>query len=247
MAAAVALASTVIAPQPAQAVGLNFDGLSQVRKRLVSGAFATALGPTPGAGTSRLAVGAGDDNGGVEASTVPPAQLNAAGAPSNYQPAVGGAPACATRLGSNVKVNQNCENLTDADLQGRGQAQNETSIAHDPSQPDHLLASYNDYRRGDGNCYGAYSLDGGKSWNDTTIPTGFTRGQPTFGAPREYWQAGGGHLGRVRHQGQRLLQLPGVQPGGRRLAEPGPVKRFLRLSLDRQRRCVMEFPRPAGG
>ena len=186
-----ALAWTAIAPQPAQAVGLNFDGLSPVQKRLVSGAFATALGPTPRAGTSRLAVGAGDDNGGVEASTVPPAQLNAAGAPSNYQPAAGGAQTCATHLGSNVKVNQNCVNLTDADLQGRGQAQNETSIAHDPSQPDHLLASYNDYRRGDGNCYGAYSLDGGKSWNDTTIPTGFTRGQPTFGAPREYWQAGG--------------------------------------------------------
>ena len=68
----------------------------------------------------------------------------------------------------------NCINITDADLQGRGQAQNETSIAIDPMNPQHILASQNDYRRGDGNCYGAYSLDNGRSWNDTTIPMSFT-------------------------------------------------------------------------
>lgn len=37
-----------------------------------------------------------------------------------------------TRAG-NVKVNQNCLNITDADLQGRGQAQNETTVAVDPT------------------------------------------------------------------------------------------------------------------
>ena len=39
------------------------------------------------------------------------------------------------KLGSNVKVNHNCLNLTDSDLQGRGQAQNETWVAVDPNNP----------------------------------------------------------------------------------------------------------------
>ena len=57
--------------------------------------------------------------------------------------------------------------------------------------PDHMVASQNDYRRGDGNCYGAYSLDGGHHWSDTTIPMSFTYGATTWGTAREYWQAGG--------------------------------------------------------
>jgi hypothetical protein len=98
---------------------------------------------------------------------------------------------CPVNYGDNVKVNQNCLNLTDADLQGRSQANNETSIAQDPNHPSHLVASDNDYRRGDGNCGIAYSTDNGKNWTDATTPSGFTRGQPTWGKPREYWQAGG--------------------------------------------------------
>ena len=60
---------------------------------------------------------------------------------------------CPANRGSNVRVNQNCQNLSDPDLAGRGQAQNETSIAQDPRNPRHIVASQNDYRRGDGNCY----------------------------------------------------------------------------------------------
>jgi hypothetical protein len=97
---------------------------------------------------------------------------------------------CGLRIGSNVKVNQNCLNLSDPDLQGRGQAQNETSIAIDPQNPNRIVASYNDYRRGDGNCGTSYSSDQGKSWDDATMPTNFTRGTP-FGTAREYWQGGG--------------------------------------------------------
>jgi hypothetical protein len=116
--------------------------------------------------------------------------------PQNYFP---GSDECQTDLGDNIKVNQNCLNVTDPDLQGRGQTQNETSVAVDPNNPDHIVASYNDYRRGDGNCGVSYSRDRGHTWNDSTVPTGFTRGnatigpgQPPFGtAPREYWQAGG--------------------------------------------------------
>ena len=46
--------------------------------------------------------------------------------------AAGSETGCPANRGSNVRVNQNCLNLTDPDLQGRGQAQNETAIAQDP-------------------------------------------------------------------------------------------------------------------
>ncbi len=99
---------------------------------------------------------------------------------------------CHKLNGTNVQVNQNCLNLTDPDLQGRGQAENETSIAADRYNPQHIMASYNDYRRGDGGCYGSYTLDGGNHWFDTTIPFSFTRAGTTFsGGSRQYWQAGG--------------------------------------------------------
>ncbi|HEX4521842.1 MAG TPA: sialidase family protein [Gaiellaceae bacterium] len=97
---------------------------------------------------------------------------------------------CAQKLGPNVQVNQNCLNLSDPSLQGRGQAQNETALAIDPMSPNRMVASYNDYRRGDGTCGSSLSTDGGKSWTDSTVPNGFTDGAP-FGKAREYWQGGG--------------------------------------------------------
>jgi len=108
---------------------------------------------------------------------------------------------CGIRRAGNIKVNQNCLNVSDVDLQGRGQAQNETAIAVDPNNERHVVAGYNDYRRGDGTCGASYSLDGGRTWNDATVPNGFTRGNAGniqsedglgFGnKPREYWQASG--------------------------------------------------------
>jgi hypothetical protein len=98
---------------------------------------------------------------------------------------------CPANRGANVRVNQNCLNLTDPDLQGRGQAQNETAIAQDPNNPSRIVASQNDYRRGDGNCYTAYSSDDGRSWTDSTPPMGFTRGDAFGDVARQYWQAGG--------------------------------------------------------
>jgi hypothetical protein len=97
---------------------------------------------------------------------------------------------CPVNHGSNIRVNQNCENLSDPDLAGRGQAQNETAIAQDPNHPNRIVASMNDYRRGDGNCYSSYSSDSGKTWTDSTPPMSFTRGT-LWGKPRQYWQAGG--------------------------------------------------------
>ena len=98
---------------------------------------------------------------------------------------------CPVNHGANVRMNQNCLNLTDPDLQGRGQAQNETAIAQDPNNPDRMVSSSNDYRRGDGNCYSYYSGNGGKTWQDSTPPMGFTRGTSFGDVARQYWQAGG--------------------------------------------------------
>src|SRR5437870_13818789 len=69
-----------------------------------------------------------------------------------------GSDSCPTNQASNIKVNQNCLNLTEPDLQGRGQAQNEESIAADPNQPNHSIASYNRYRCCDGTCRVSYIL-----------------------------------------------------------------------------------------
>src|SRR5947208_296363 len=44
---------------------------------------------------------------------------------------------CPRSHGNNVRVNQECQTLSDPDLAGRGQAQNETFIAQDPNAPRH--------------------------------------------------------------------------------------------------------------
>ena len=97
---------------------------------------------------------------------------------------------CPASRGDNVKVNQNCLNVADADLEGRSQAQNETAIAIDPNRSDRVVASYNDYRRGDATCGSTFSRDGGRTWADSTVPNGFTRGD-AVGAARQYWHASG--------------------------------------------------------
>jgi hypothetical protein len=137
------------------------DEMNAEQERLISGFAAFELGKS------------GNDNPG----TVDPATYNARGSGD-----------CANNISSNIKVNQNCLNLSDPSLQGRSQAQNETSISVDPNNPNHVVASYNDYRRGDGTCGVSWSTDGGRTWNDSTTPNGFTRGTTR---PRQYWQASG--------------------------------------------------------
>ena len=144
----------------------SYSKLNAIQKRILSGAADLELNPS---------------------STSARAAINS---PGQFAQANDGR-ACSATLGSNVKVNQNCLNLSDTNLQGRGQAQNETAIAVDPMQPNHLVASYNDYRRGDGTCGTSFSLDGGRSWSDSTLPNGFTSGAAFGGAARQYWQAGG--------------------------------------------------------
>jgi hypothetical protein len=173
----------------ARAERLNYAHLNKIQKRIVSQTLASALGPRS---TGRHLKLIGDDEGGGPdgAPFTPPASYgspNGTGTPSNYFPTRQGT--CSQRLGSDVKVNQNCLNVTDPDLQGRGQANNETSISVNPFDARDLVASDNNYIRGDGTCGAHFSLDGGRSWSDTTVPNGFTRGPSGFA--REYWEAGG--------------------------------------------------------
>jgi hypothetical protein len=160
--AALLLAQSAPTAAPVSASG--YSQLTTLQKKLLSGSTSLELNPetTPSARSAQRA--------------------------GNYVPSSDDG--CPVNLGSNIKVNQNCLNITDPALQGRGQAQNETAIAQDPFNPQNVVATYNDYRRGDGNCYGSFSRDGGRTWTDTTIPMGFTRGG-SFGAARQYWQAGG--------------------------------------------------------
>ncbi len=101
-------------------------------------------------------------------------------------------PPCAgTSIGSNIRVNQNCLDVSDLDLGGPAQVNNEGAVAQDPNNLGHLVAADNDFRFGDMGCIAAYSGSTGSSWKDSIIPIGFTRGTATFGTAREYWQTTG--------------------------------------------------------
>src|SRR5690349_14490471 len=158
----VALSLNVVTGSTAAAAPFGYAQLNSIQKRLASGLLTSELG----------------DAQSLAKKAAPATEFKAATV------------SCTDHFGKNVKVNQNCLNVTDPDLQGRGQAQNETWAAVDPNNANHVIASYNDYRRGDGTCGVSYSQNAGKTWADTTTPNGFTRGT-AFGAARQYWQAGG--------------------------------------------------------
>ena len=169
VAVAVAFAPAAFRTQHSSAAAqtLSLPGLNHVQQRILSG-FASF-----------------EDNIGVPANAPDPhAAARMAGTSAS-------ADLCPAKIRSNVLVNQNCLNISDPDLQGRGQAQNETTIAENPSNPRQVVGGFNDYRRGDGSCYGAFSGNGGSSWTDTTLPNGFTRGTAFGDVAREYWQASG--------------------------------------------------------
>jgi hypothetical protein len=159
----------------ATAQGVSGSALTAVQKRHVSGVVSVEL-------DSQVA----SSRAPVHAQALSALALSTT---SNTLPNFSGK--CSVNRGSNIEVNQNCLNLSDSDLQGRSQAQNETSIAQDPNAPNHLVAGFNDYRRGDGTCGTSWSVDGGATWQDSTLPTGFVRGTTFGGVAREYFHAGG--------------------------------------------------------
>jgi hypothetical protein len=144
----------------------SLNGLSPIQQRILSG-FAAFEGNVGGSARTAQA-------------------RPATPAPTSPAPDL-----CPGNLGANRRVNQNCLNVTDATLQGRSQAQDETAIAQNPGNTRQLVAGFNDYRRGDGTCGAAFSSNGGASWSDTTLPNGFTPGSAFGGVARQYWQASG--------------------------------------------------------
>ncbi|MFL5967625.1 MAG: sialidase family protein [Gaiellaceae bacterium] len=166
MASALALAVGPTYTRHDVAQGFDPTKLPEIEERLLSGFASLELG-------------------------IPNSNTNEGGQPSSYNPR--GNDQCPNNIASNIKVNQNCLNISNPSLAGRGQAQNETSIAINKQNTNQLVGSQNDYRRGDGNCYAGYSTDSGRTWNDSTIPMSFsTGGGNNFpNGSREYWQAGG--------------------------------------------------------
>jgi hypothetical protein len=158
--------------------------------------------------------------------------------PSSY---ISGRDDCPQASRGNVKVNQNCQNVSDSDLQGRAQAQNETSIAYNPSNPRQMVASFNDYRRGDGNCYGAWSTDGGRTWNDSTVPMSFTRGTG-YGAARQYWQAGGDTSVAFDTKGNAYLSCQVFQRGQPTSANPDLSSAFFVFRSTQNSGASWNFP-----
>ena len=165
---------------------VSIHHLTKMQQRLISAELINAAGP-PAPGSAPSNDSGGGPDGAPEATPSGFTASGLPGHPANYFP--NGLGTCSTNIANNIKVNQNCLNVSDADLQGRGQANNETFIAQDPLHPNNLVASDNDYVRGDGTCGAAYSTTRGASWNNSTVPNSFTRGSP--GNPRQYWQAGG--------------------------------------------------------
>jgi hypothetical protein len=171
-------------------VTMNYAHLNKIQKRIISETLASALGPQSSGAQAHVAVPISDDRSGLHgAPSTPPRPYGSpggGGSTINYFPSYQGS--CSANLGDNVKVNQNCLNLSDPDLQGPGQANNDPSISVDPFNPRQLVASDNSYVRGDATCGSYFSQDGGRTWANTTIPNGFTNGTSSA---REYWQAGG--------------------------------------------------------
>ncbi len=173
----VAAALLLLGHSHAQATSsFNYSKFTKWQKRIASQTLASFMG---GATVQPGAAPPNDVGGGPDgAPFTPPASYSSASGTAsglgNYMPAASGK--CSNASGGNVKVNQNCLNIADADLQGRSQANNETSIAQDPFATSHIIASDNNYIRGDGTCGAHYSLDGGQTWEDSTVPNGFTRG-----------------------------------------------------------------------
>jgi hypothetical protein len=244
-----AIAAIAGAASPAgHAKGISYHSLNKIQKRLISGSLAMSLvGATPTSQASDTETCGSGDGGGDEpdeAPSCPPDSYTPAPGPGggstgggNYSPSGNGG--CAENRGNNIKVNQECLTISDPDLQGRGQSQNEESIAVDPNDSKHVVASQNDYRRGDGNCYAAYSIDGGKNWNDSTVPMSFTR----FNAqPREYWQAGGDTSVAWDTRGNAYISCQVFNRGGGTSPNPDQSSGFVVMRSTQNNGASWNFP-----
>lgn len=225
---------------------LNYAHLTKIQKRIVSETLASALGPQPNGVQPDITVGDGDEGGGPDgAPFTPPSSIgptSGGGGGANYFPSSTGQ--CPRSLGNAVKVNQNCLNLSDPTLQGRGQANNEPSIAVNPFNSQLLVASDNDYVRGDATCGSYVSVDGGQSWSDTTAPNGFTTGPTVNGTQfaREYWQAGGDTSVAWDTRGNAYLSCQLFNRGNAASPNPDQSSAFVVFRATQNRGAAWNFP-----
>ena len=97
---------------------------------------------------------------------------------------------CSQNLGGNIKVNQNCLNVSDPTLQGRGQAQMKLlslKTLYIPTILSLPLTIIGEEMA----IVIVNSVVIMDSWTDSTIPMGFTSGASFGGVARQYWQSGG--------------------------------------------------------
>jgi hypothetical protein len=203
--------------------------LSPMQLRLLSGTSQQALTnlgvlQVQAAAPSGVDIGGGQEGDGVSPGTTVGGPLSPGGSASTL-PSVfpGSSGLCEQSSDGNVRVNTACTNYTDAAFAGRAQAQNETAIAINPTNSSNLVASSNNYQRGDGNCGAFYSTNGGRKWNGTTAPLLFVRGSsltPATGKPREYWQAGGDTTVAYNSEGTAYLQCQVFNRGAGTTQDP---------------------------
>lgn len=243
---ALAVGSLALRSSPARAQSFGYHSLNKIQKRLVSSALIAILGPSSASSGQASRAGGGDNGDGADgAPNVPPASYSSAssalGSAGNFLPS--GSGQCSANHGANnIKVNQNCLNISDADLQGRGQANNETSIAQDPFHPNHIVASDNDYIRGDGTCGSSYSTDSGVTWNNSTVPNSFTRGAAFGGFARQYWQAGGDTSVAWDTRGNAYLSCQLFNRGNAASSNPDQSSTFLVFRSTGNNGASWDFP-----
>jgi hypothetical protein len=156
-------------------------------------ALAIALPFIFGAGTTAQSQGSRKliyrISGTVAIDPVDQSVLRHQAAPAGVIPPTTGSAGCSDHSATNVRTNQECTNQSAPGYYGRGESQNETSVAVNPTNPDNIIISQNDYRRGDATCGVNFSLDGGETWGSELAPTNFARG--FLGGARHYWTSGG--------------------------------------------------------
>lgn len=203
--------------------------LSPMQLRLLSGTSQQALTnlgvlQAQAAGRPGVELGGGSEGSGVAPGTTVGAPLSPSGSSASL-PSVFPGPSglCEQSSGGNVRVNTACTNYADVALAGRSQAQNETAIAINPTNSSNLVASSNNYQRGDGNCGAFYSTNGGRDWNGTTAPLLFVSGSsltPASGNARQYWQAGGDTTVAYNSKGTAYLQCQVFNRGAGTTQDP---------------------------
>jgi len=169
-------------------------------------------------------IGGDNEGNGVAAGTSVGPAISPSG-PSTSGSSVFAGPSglCKQSSDGNVRVNTACTNYADAAFSGRSMAQNETAIAINPADSTNLVASSNDYSRGDGNCGAYYSSNSGRDWNGTTAPMLFVRGSsltPASGNARQYWQAGGDTSVAYNSEGTAYLQCQVFNRGAGTTQDP---------------------------